>query len=219
MITTQYADFAFFKRTKLNYSKEDILKIFKIYSKTSFKTPELKIDNYFENTFWSLFDYFLLKSSFSGDLMKGVYLWGGLGTGKSTLMYFFSWFLYHYNGNSFQVNTSSDIVNLYLNPYYMATNSAFFNKKIICIDDIGVESSVIKNYGNDLFPLADFLENRYSVYQKCRYLTHVTTNLSPKQFGIKYGERLESRFYDMFNIFELKGPDRRKLNNQTKKFL
>lgn len=78
-----------------------------------------------------------------------------------------------------------------------------------CFDDLGTESDK-KYYGNDVNVMLDVLLRRY---EKGDFtLTHITTNLSADELKARYGNRLTSRFKEMFNFinFPADAPDRRR---------
>lgn len=70
----------------------------------------------------------------------------------------------------------------------------FINEDCLCIEDLGREPTETKSYGNILNNIQYLLERRY----EARAYTVITTNLTPKQIGEKYGERIISRFSEMF---------------------
>lgn len=78
--------------------------------------------------------------------------------------------------------------------------------KILFIDDIGVEPSSVKIYGNEMSPVTDILYERYDRMK----LTIATSNFSKKQLGEIYGARIADRFNEMFSEIGFNNPSYRK---------
>lgn len=69
-------------------------------------------------------------------------------------------------------------------------------------DDLGAEETTLKDYGNPFSVMPYIFGERHKGSKKgC--ITHVTTNLTPKQVGELYGDRIDSRSYEMFNMIVL----------------
>jgi len=152
------------------------------------------------------------------DLTKGICLVGVPGVGKSWLMKLFTKnprncfyirdckeisIAYQQNGGS--------VIDEYSFPIKPAVNdsSVFYQQEIgICFSDVGTED-IKNNFGNKSNVLADIFFNRYK-NNLPRILTHAETNLSAEQIGEFYGQRIRSRFAEMFNWIVVSGNDRRK---------
>lgn len=150
---------------------------------------------------------------------KGLLLQGPVGCGKTTLMQMFRFnqvssyavissrtVSYEFSKNGydginryFGLLTTSDI--------YKSCGQGFVG---VCFDDIGTEIDK-KHYGNESNVMAEILLNRYD-NKALAGKTHLTTNLSIDQIGERYGDRVKSRFKEMFNQvdFAINSPDRRK---------
>lgn len=80
---------------------------------------------------------------------------------------------------------------------------ALAEKRLLGIDDLGTEPSIVKSYGNELSPVGELLTDRYAAQR----FTIITTNLTIKVKDGKeidelqevYGDRLFDRFHEMFN--------------------
>lgn len=148
------------------------------------------------------------------DPQKGILLMGGLGVGKSHLMSFFM----HNQMSSYVMVSCPTIQNKWSTTdmkqdsppdwieYYSGTVPAAINanpyghqKLGICFDDLGREEIPAKRFGEQKNLLAEILMNRYDrkLYYK---LTHITTNLNGDQILEKYGDRLNDRLNEMFNV-------------------
>lgn len=79
-------------------------------------------------------------------------------------------------------------------------------KEMLFIDDLGLEPAMVKNFGNEILPIVELLYFRHD-----RMLfTICTSNLDMNDFEQKYGKRIASRFYEMFNRIGFTGDDYRK---------
>ena len=67
------------------------------------------------------------------------------------------------------------------------------SKKMLAIDDMGLEPAEVMDYGNILNPVVDLLSYRYDE----QLFTIVTTNLKPEDIRQKYGDRIADRFNEM----------------------
>lgn len=140
---------------------------------------------------------------------KSLYIWGGVGSGK-TYMAYALYKLLRANGWNTLIGGSIDILqdikedftNKAKDPYYQSK----FDKWIehpgpMIIDDLGAEK------------LSDWvLETFYSLINT-RYErelpTIFTSNYSLKQLSERVGDRITSRIFEMCEIIKLDGDDRR----------
>lgn len=178
------------------------------------------IDAFNEEIVWQLCLYFSDDIRCTLDRKKGIYLYGGVGCGKTTLMHFFR----HNSVNSYAVFSVRDI------SYDYAKNGAdsigkykglisstdprvtYGQKQIgVCFDDLGTEVDK-KHYGNESNVMAEILLNRYDRIRELQAKTHITSNLNTTQIEERYGMRVRSRLRELVNVvyFEDSAPDRRK---------
>lgn len=83
----------------------------------------------------------------------------------------------------------------------------------LCIDDIGAEPTV-NSYGTKVEIVGMMIEEMYS---RWRYkaagfgmpMFYASTNLDSRKLSERYGERIESRISEMFNLVEISSEDRR----------
>lgn len=157
------------------------------------------------------------------QLNKGIYLYGGYGTGKTSLMRLFS----ENQHQSFRVISCQDLADAYVDEgekivtanislqYVSDFNDRvrFFGQEYSgqCFDDLGAES-VGKRYGKDQNVMEAILRRRYTKGSEVWQGTHVTTNITATDVELMYGKRIRSRFREMFNAikFSPNAPDRRK---------
>jgi DNA replication protein DnaC len=187
---------------------------------------EFIIDKHNERTVELLIMYFMGDTEFENagnySLKKGILLKGNVGTGKSLLIKAFKFLNAKiYRQNSFDFISAIEITKKYEEKGIEGINRYMKNPKLnehnvevktplhLCIDDIGTEETTVKHYGTRCSVIADVLHERYEIFTDNGKLTHITTNLIPKEIEELYGERVRSRMREMFNQIELTGPDRR----------
>lgn len=158
--------------------------------------------------------YFAGESTPDLDPNKGLALLGNVGVGKTHLMgFFFQNQVQSYvmancrkieglwvEEASLKDKPAQGVISRYSGPIHGAVNSNPFGhlQLGICFDDLGTETSPSKAYGEEKNVLAEILMNRYEAMPFSQ--THVTTNLSAHDIGVKYGTRIRDRFREMFNI-------------------
>lgn len=135
------------------------------------------------------------------DLRKGLLLTGPVGCGKTSLMSLIR--CLKYPGFHYQVISSREIGMQFMDQgypvvkHYSATGQRI--PQVFCFDDLGSEPNM-KYYGNETNVMAEILLNRYDLLIQRRIPTHITTNLSASELEQAYGNRLRSRFREMFNL-------------------
>lgn len=154
------------------------------------------------------------------SIEKGICFIGECGVGKTTLMRLFQqnttnpfWYksakeiAFDYQKNGIDAVKGLGIINETKSGF--GTKSNPFNQKLfgLFIDDFGAEN-ITKNYGNEIEPVAEVIELRYSNQLPYRY-TNISTNLTMDEILDRYGKRLYDRFYEMFNIIHYKGDSKR----------
>ena len=140
----------------------------------------------------------------------GIMLCGGVGNGKSTMMYALQ--------NLIRALEIPNNGNTTFSTYGMRVESAKFiynqvrvdsqeyrqiqNANMLGIDDLGEEETILLDYGNRIAPVIDILSYRYN-----RMLfTMVTTNLTPPQIRTVYGVRIADRFNEMMLVLHYRTP-------------
>lgn len=83
----------------------------------------------------------------------------------------------------------------------------FVGPTIIGIQDVGSEPAEAVYMGNRNDVIRQLLEQRGDNRHK---ITLITSNLTYADIEARYGDRVASRFYGMFNYYEIVGKDRRK---------
>ena len=143
------------------------------------------------------------------DLSKGILLIGKVGCGKTSLMDLFR--ILHYREFNYVIHATREIAKEFNISGYEVLNKYGKMNKIICFDDLGVESN-IKHFGNDCNTMAEILLSRYDLLKYSGILTHATTNLNADELEKMYGNRVRSRLREMFNLisFPESASDKRK---------
>ena len=172
-------------------------------------TPE--IDEFYKK----LIQWFHADPSFTGPLDKGFIIQGPTGSGKTLAMQVMNIYRtiddikFIRDGRAYKMNFEicnvNDIVNFFIDNAFDGIQ-VYSNRYALCLDDIGSEVEQVKHYGNTLDVIGHILSERYSK----RLLTFATTNYTTDMLEDKYGGRVISRMYALFNFVTLNGPDFRK---------
>ncbi|MBA6316266.1 hypothetical protein [Cellulophaga baltica] len=151
----------------------------------------------------------------NGELRKGLLIYGGCGTGKSSIFDIIQAISFKHNLKQIHFkNTSVHTVVTEFNKESRAYGNGGefiiekYSKGTVHFDDLGTEKQV-QAWGikEDLFDR--ILQIRYNNYKASGNKTFVTTNLSLDKLEKRYSPQVKSRLYEMFNIIPLVGNDRR----------
>ena len=199
----------------------------RIFKKSAGENFDLDQDN--ENVVTLLIHYFnhsaefeKLQSEQNYKLHKGIMLVGPVGTGKTGLFETFREYCKtaDLTDETFRIAKTRDIGKHYMQ--FQNLNRFTFNEHLTPLnqktatpqhwlfDDLGLEPTSIKYYGNEINPTAELMLDRYEVFVKSAKKTHITTNLDANDIAELYGLRIADRFREMFNVIPLLGASRRK---------
>ena len=156
-------------------------------------------DERFETDVW--------ESEKPRSLRKGLLLYGNIGCGKTRLMEAF-------NANTRQsylmvscrrvvddfTSQGTSIIDRLSGLVSVGQPHRYYDQRQlgICFDDLGTESEGA-HFKSTRNVLAEILQNRYEK-PEVRFMTHVTTNLTPAELKQAYGPRVHDRMRDMFNV-------------------
>ncbi|QQV90927.1 DnaC-like helicase loader [Polaribacter phage Freya_1] len=142
---------------------------------------------------------------------KGLLIIGDFGNGKSTIMNVLEMSL-RKTSMYFKGYSANEVVLAFdacKTPTEKTTFIKRYSKGVLYFDDIKSERRT-ENYGNkELF--REILENRYNnnaiTFITCNYKKGFEGDLKTAlaEFGEKYGDRVNDRIYEMFNVIEFKG--------------
>lgn len=153
---------------------------------------------------------------YSGDLNKGLLLFGPVGTGKTTIFRIMDYYrevddmkCINVPKNiripfAFKIVSSRQIVADFQEKGYEGLDP-YLSRTIICIDDLGSEELSSTHYGTKCEVMNEIIERRYLDGK----MTHFSTNLGVAELNNKYGERVFSRIKEMTNKYNISGKDRR----------
>ncbi len=146
------------------------------------------------------------------DVVKGLYLYGRVGTGKTILLETVKLFTALYSTlDTFRIREASAVAREVLETGVSSWSDQQGLTKSVGYDDLGNEPLKIVRYGTQVMPMAMEICARYGTWQKNGVRTHFTSNFDLKWIEENYGKREASRLSDMCNIIELKSErDRRK---------
>lgn len=138
---------------------------------------------------------------------KGIFLFGEIGTGKSTLIRILAEFQ-RLSGHGYKTVNCASLAAYFashgvdsLNEHTWNENYKGANPVERAFDELGKETIPAKHYGNELNVMQHIIQLRYDLKVK----THITSNIQPEDIETMYGGHIYDRAIEMFNFIELKG--------------
>ncbi|GAA4235707.1 hypothetical protein GCM10022291_18330 [Postechiella marina] len=210
------------------YSKVDLWKAFqKEYLILHSKTFLYNDDNVIKNI-KPLFCYFLESDAFfecrhlrtdisAPSFKKGLLLFGNVGVGKSHIMQTFQSLFAKYQPHRFTMTPTHEVVDKYEATKSPEDRNHFyktFTNGTILFDDLNSEK-VANNFGH-VNIMKEVILRRCTLNKKTHLIMNPLpgfeddTNGSLLKLGDNYDQRMVDRFYEMFNIIELKGKSMRR---------
>lgn len=154
-----------------------------------------------------VFDWCVMAPGSRLDPEKGLWLWGNIGTGKSTMLRIvrdFCRYVRPYDGigpYSFRISDAKEVAGEFMSEGFKGIETFIMSRRQ-AFDELGAES-LASHYGTPLNVMEHVLLRRYD--RRHDAFTHVTTNLSIQQLRQHYGERVYDRCFEMFNFVEMPG--------------
>ena len=147
-----------------------------------------------------------------GCQRRGLLLMGNTGCGKSEGVKRLAGLL------NIEYVTTDDILEAFATStgdyVTMIKQPEFFERypQDLIIDELGAEPRPYVHYGTRYNVMADVLAKRYEYFKYPRHSarTILCTNLNLEQLHEAYGDRVESRFWECFQMATYNGPDFRK---------
>lgn len=155
------------------------------------------------------------------DPNKGLWLWGDIGTGKSTMLEILRVYANyvrpsaHYREYdnprqmrkeawpySFRIVNASFVAGAFAKEGYPGLEGYICHCRQ-AFDEVGRECIPTGYFGNMENVFQYIIQRRYDL--RHGDFTHVTSNLSPEQIGVVYGDHIYDRCIEMFNFVEMSG--------------
>lgn len=135
-----------------------------------------------------------------GNYKFGLLLYGNVGNGKTTLSRAIGRLigLLYGSNNYYDRKEVRHVTALELANIAKDSPDAFRDiktRELLAIDDVGVEPSVVKIWGNEISPFVEVIYHRYDR----QLFTVVTSNLNDEELAKRYGPRVADRFAEMFD--------------------
>lgn len=171
-----------------------------------------------EEFYWTVMTYFarnkrffdspLLWNKDDASFDKGLMICGINGAGKTFMFRVLDKLspLVRLVGNEFSTVWAQDVVTDFNQNGYKEIVNNYRGQRYF--DDIGAES-IGSNFGKEeIFRI--ILEARHRIFEETGTKTFFTTNLTEEEIEERYGKRVDSRIYQMFNLIFAKSIDFRK---------
>lgn len=154
------------------------------------------------------FDSPVLFNKENANFNKGLLICGANGVGKTFMFRGLHKLnpLLNMVDNGFAMSTSKEVISKFNVNGHKELQDYFKGQRYF--DDIGSEEDGTHYGKSEVFRI--LLETRYDTFINTGDKTFFTTNLSVDDLAVRYGDRAESRIFEMFNLILAKGKDFRK---------
>lgn len=134
----------------------------------------------------------------------GLILRGNVGVGKTTIAKAIAAVYTICNGKGFRVFDAVELSRIAREDE--KTFHEICDYPMLGIDDLGIEPSTVKNYGNEITPMVELLMHRHAK----RMFTIITTNLAINAQGedeicLRYGKRIADRLAQLCSTIKFDG--------------
>lgn len=146
----------------------------------------------------------------TGDYKVGLMLYGGVGNGKTTLARSICELIAilcekeTWTGKGVVEVSALDLSKMIVDA--PEQYNEIKESEMLFIDDMGIEPSTVKSWGNELSPVTELLYFRYDK----QLFTLATSNLNDEELSKWYGIRILDRFNEMFDRVYFPGNSYRK---------
>lgn len=184
------------KKVERRFSFDELKEVWIETGKT--KTPEYEFDNVAEA---------ILRACYIVPSKKGVVFSGVMAIGKTFNLDIFETI----NTHLFHIRTECyEVAEIELR--YKSRGANFLEElaelPCLVINDVDTQKQ-LNDFGTIRGVVTDVLLLRYRNFQKKGFKTYLTTNMSMEYVNKEFGDRLESRFKEMFFGVQLKGKGKR----------
>lgn len=149
------------------------------------------------------------------DLMKGLFIYGRLGTGKTMLFnaldLIFQKMQFHFH--QFERTSTKTVIFEVMKNKNLSIGIEKYLSRQWMFDDLGHEKNMIGIFGDKVNVMEEIMTHRYNLFVESGKKTHVTSNLqieNPDEITVMYGDRVRDRFNQMFNFIYMGGDSLRK---------
>lgn len=168
------------------------------------RQPNFQITPHNAPAIHQIYLYFTGNPEFKGDLLKGLIFTGPYGSGKTTLALIFGKMLSQLTKKTVIVMTTIELNQQVKNNKITIDN---YQQRPLILDEIGRESEMIKEFGNERRVFDELIALRYEQNS----LTFGTSNFTMETLRKeKYPAYIADRMNEMFNEIQIIAPSWRK---------
>lgn len=160
-------------------------------------THNFIIDDQNRDLINQMYFYTIGSDKFDGDLAKGIYMYGAIGTGKTIILKATCAILDQYTIKNIQFMIAKKLEKLVIERGQEVFSE--YEKKPLFIDDIMKEEKEVIHYSQKHSPFIDLMSLRYDTGA----WTFLTSNYKESTVEDHYGKMIFSRMKSMLNFIEV----------------